>query len=100
VADKVPPAVSARRSSGRAGTVVQLRFSVSDDRGEARVVDQVKRGGRVIATVSTGFRKAGGATSVSWRAPSAAEHSLTHCVRAWDRAGNASATSCAPLVLR
>jgi hypothetical protein len=100
-ADTAAPVVRARPSSGRAGSLVRLRFSLADDSGEARVVDEVVRAGKVIGRSSTGFVRVGAASSVSWRAPkSAPAGRLSHCVRAFDRAGHTSGRSCASLVLR
>jgi subtilisin family serine protease len=100
--DLVAPTAKAVASSGRFGRTVRLVSTVADDSGEVRVVTKVKRDGRVVATLSNGFVKASGSARVAlaWKAPKAIRGSHQHCVRAIDRAGNASPLSCAKLVLR
>jgi hypothetical protein len=62
----------------------------------------VKRNGRVVATLRRGFVSASGQMRIAfvWRAPARGGGSFRHCVRAVDRAGNASAPSCAAITLR
>ena len=100
--DTVAPSAKAMPGTGRAGKVLKLVSRVSDDSGEVRVVEQVKRNGRVVATLQKGFAPARGATTVSlaWKAPAKAKGAYQHCVRATDRAGNASPLSCAKVVVR
>ena len=101
--DLVAPSATALPSSGRLGKALKLVSRVSDDSGQVSVVEQVKRGGRVIATMKRkGFVAASGPTSVSalWKAPATAKGSYTHCVRATDRSGNVSAPSCARIRLK
>jgi subtilisin family serine protease len=101
--DVVAPSAEALESSGRRGKTVRLLSRVGDDRREARVVEQVLRNGRVVATIKTkGFVPALGRTKVvtAWRAPAKATGTYRHCVRATDRAGNSSPVSCAKVVLR
>ena len=101
--DLVAPSAEALPSSGRKGKILMLVSRVSDDRGEVRVVEQVKRNGRVVATIAkNGFISTSGMTRVvsAWKAPANATGSYQHCVRATDRAGNASPVSCAKVILK
>ena len=101
--DLVAPSAEALASTGRKGKTLRLVSRVADDRGEVRVVEQVQRNGRVVATIAkNGFVPASGQTRVvsAWKAPANATGSYQHCVRATDRAGNASAVSCAKVILR
>ena len=102
--DSVPPTVRALRSTGRAGAVVRLRFQVFDD-ASARtreVVRVLRRDGSRVATIRTRFTpsRRGATYHVTWRSPKSLVGRLRFCVEAVDRAGNRSAPSCAPLVLR
>ncbi len=101
--DVVAPSAEALASTGREGRTLMLVSRVSDDRGEVRVVEQVKRNGRVVATIArNGFIAASGMTRVvsAWKAPANATGSYQHCVRATDRAGNVSPLTCAKVVLK
>jgi len=101
--DVVAPSAEALASSGRKGKTLRLVSRVSDDRGEVRVVEQVQRNGRVVATIAkNGFISTSGQTRVvsAWKAPANATGSYQHCVRATDRAGNASPVSCAKVILK
>jgi hypothetical protein len=99
--DADPPVVFANDSDGRSGKTARLYFSADDDSGQVRIVDEIVQRGRVVGRVRSGFRPASGLiVSVSWKAPRALHGKLAHCVRAWDRAGNASARSCAALTLQ
>ena len=101
--DVVAPSAKAMAAAGRRGATVKLVSRVADDSGEVRIVEQVKRNGRVVATLSrSGFVAAPGLTTVTlaWKAPAKAAGSYQHCVRATDRAGNTSAVSCAKVALR
>ena len=97
--DTEPPRTRALASSGRSGHVAKLRYRVSDNSGEARERLQVFEGRRVVRMLGTRFRPVGpGRTySVGWRVPATTIGPLRFCVRASDRAGNASADVCAPL---
>jgi subtilisin family serine protease len=99
--DVVKPTGNALASTGNRGKIVKLLFSAADDSGKVDVVDQVKRNGRVVATM----RKSVSATSpkqfwVTWKAPPKPNGSYQHCVVAADAAGNKSAESCARVKLR
>jgi hypothetical protein len=100
--DSEAPVVRAQASSGTAGRVVALFYSVGDNTNRVRVVDEVVRAGKTVGRVKTSFLAVdGGARSVVWRAPKALRGKrLKHCIRAWDQAGNASPRSCARLTLR
>lgn len=102
--DVVSPTAKALPSAGRPGRTVKLLSSVSDDSGAVSVVEQVKRGAKVVATVKRGgyvSAKSPKTVATAWKAPAkAAPGTYRHCVRVTDRSGNASAASCAKLVLR
>ncbi len=100
--DVAPPTATALVSTSRAGRTVRLMSRVEDDSGELRLVAQVKRNGRTIANLQRGFVRATGAATVAlaWKAPADATGKYQHCVRAYDRAGNASQPSCAKIVLK
>lgn len=98
--DVVAPTAKALPSTGRRGTTVKLLSSVSDDSGEVQVVEQVLAGSKVVATIKRSGYVRGATVSTPWKAPARAAGAYRHCVRATDRAGNASAVSCAKLVLR
>jgi subtilisin family serine protease len=101
--DVVAPTAKALSSSGRRGRTLRLRSTVSDNSGEVSVVEQVRLGRKTVATIKrSGFVSASRPKTVvtRWKVPARASGAYRHCVRAIDRAGNASATSCAKLVLR
>jgi subtilisin family serine protease len=101
--DVVAPSAKALPGAGHAGSLVKLVSRVSDDSGQVLVVEQVKRGGHVIATLGrSGFVAASGPTmvSASWKAPAGSKGAYQHCVTATDHAGNVSPASCAPIRLR
>jgi subtilisin family serine protease len=101
--DLVAPTARALVVRGRIGKGVQLLSKVYDDSGKVSVVEQVKRNGRVIATIKTrGFVSTSKERTVSssWRAPANASGAFQHCVRSTDRAGNKSAISCAKVLLK
>lgn len=98
--DTRPPKVRALAGTYRPGARVELDYRVRDNSGESREVNKVyTASGRTLATIPTRFsdRSDGGIFYVIWRAPKTVKGTLRHCVRAWDRAGNASGLSCAPL---
>jgi hypothetical protein len=83
--------------------MVRLLSSVSDDSGEVGLIEYVKQGRRTVATIRRGgFVSASGTKTVAtlWRVPAKAAGAYQHCVRATDRAGNASALSCAKVAIR
>ena len=101
--DVVAPTAKALVSTGRRGTIVKLLATVSDDSGEVSVVEQVKLGPKTVATIKRSvFVAAVGARTVvtRWKVPAKAVGAYRHCIRVSDRAGNASALSCAELVIR
>jgi subtilisin family serine protease len=102
LADKTPPRATALASRGRHGTTINLRSRASDDSGQLRVREQVLRGTKVVARLSSPFTAAATATeiTVAWHAPARLTGTLRHCVTAVDKAGNASTASCAQLVVR
>jgi subtilisin family serine protease len=99
--DTTPPKAKALASSGRRGHVVKLLSRVSDNSGEVKIRDQVKRNGKVLKTFNTGFIAAATAQTgfFSWKVPAALKGSIQHCVRGQDKAGNLSAVSCAKVTL-
>jgi hypothetical protein len=101
IADTVPPVAKAIRSSGVRGKQVKLYSQASDNSGEIRLVDVVKKGARKIASLSTGFAatKAGSTYYLVWKAPASVLGMLQHCVQAFDHAGNKSKVSCAPVTI-
>ena len=101
--DRKAPTSRALASSGRRGRAAQLRFKVYDEHGVAKVVTKVKRNGTVVGTPSTGFGPVafGSVYFLAWHVPAqAAKGNYRFCVVAYDRAGNRSAESCAPLALK
>jgi subtilisin family serine protease len=100
-ADTIKPQVKALRSKGVRGKQVRLYSRASDDSGEVRIVDTIKRGARALGRVRTGFSKtaAGRTYYVPWKVPASVSGSLKHCVQAFDRTGNKSTVSCAALAI-
>jgi hypothetical protein len=101
--DREPPTVRALVGTYRPGARALLRFRLRDDSNESRAVETVYgANGRVLGTIRAPFMDGanGRVFSISWRVPRGAAGRLKHCVRAWDRAGNASSRSCATLVRR
>jgi subtilisin family serine protease len=100
--DVVAPTATALPSTGRKGKALKLLSKVSDDSGELSVVEVVKLGAKTVATIRGGFMSASSSRTIAvlWRAPANARGAYRHCVRAFDRAGNSSALSCAKLVVK
>jgi subtilisin family serine protease len=101
--DLAAPKARALAGTGRRGRTLRLLSTVSDDSGELSVVEQIKLGGRTVATIKhNGIVSASKPKTVAtpWKVPARASGSYRHCVRATDRAGNSSAASCAKLVLK
>jgi subtilisin family serine protease len=101
--DIVAPTATALASTGRSGKMLRLLAKVSDDSGEVSIVEQIKLGRRMIATIKRGgFVSAATAKTVAtvWKAPKKVAGSYQHCVRVTDRTGNASPLSCAKVVLK
>ena len=91
--------ISALPTVGLLGKAVPLQYRVRGDR-ETREEIWVRKGGRVVARATTGFaHRAGRVVAVRLR-PRAAIGRLSFCVRAFDRNGDVTATSCATLELR
>ena len=100
--DLVAPTAEALASTGRKGQMVKLRSRVSDDSGQVRVLEEIRLGAKIVARIKgAGFVSAAQpkTLALAWKAPASLSGAYRHCVRAVDRAGNASAPSCAPLAL-
>ncbi len=99
--DTAAPRVAALTTSGRAGTIVKLRFRISDDRGVAKASITVKHRGTVVSKLGSRFGpvRAGTIYSLPYAAPRAAG-GYSFCVAGTDSTGNRSSASCAPLQLR
>ena len=100
--DLVAPRATALASAGRYGRAVGLYSRIADDSGQVRLEVRVQRNGRVVTSLKRGFVSASESVRVglTWRAPAASGGTYRQCVRAFDRAGNASAQSCARISLR
>jgi hypothetical protein len=101
--DRKAPTAHAIRSSARRGTVAKLRFRIYDDSGVAKATATVRRNGRKLGVVRTGFGPVavGGVYYVGWRVPrSSPKGKYTFCVVASDRARHSSNQTCAALTLR
>jgi hypothetical protein len=99
--DATDPDARARPSSGRTGKIVQLRYSVTDNKGQtSETVTVFRPNGKRLRTIMTELGPAtGGIESVPFRAPRQAGN-YRFCVVAGDTKGNESAQSCARLRLR
>jgi hypothetical protein len=100
--DRTAPRVRTLASTGTAGAVARLRYSVFDDSQKTRETIRVSRGGRVLGVTKTtlGPRSVTKIYARPWRIPDGVSGRLRFCVTAWDAAGNRSAPSCSPLVIR
>ncbi|MDX6425724.1 MAG: hypothetical protein QOD52_1129, partial [Gaiellaceae bacterium] len=101
--DKKKPTARALVTPAKRGAVAKLRFKIYDDHGVAKAIATVKHGSTVVGSASTGFGPvaAGSVYYVGWHVPvKFAKGSYSFCVVAYDRAGNRSAQSCAPLALK
>lgn len=100
-ADEEKPEVEALVSKGKRGTAVGLRFTSSDDSGEAREQLTVYKGKKVVGRVSTslGERDPDETYSVAWTGKKTIYGKLRFCVVGIDEAGNKSKESCAALTL-
>ncbi len=89
ILDTRPPVVRALTSSGKKGTLVGLRFQVSDDGGRTRELIQVYGGGKLVKTIltSTTESRPGVVYSFKWRVPRTIRGAVRFCVRAWTRPG-------------
>ena len=101
IADKTPPKAKALKSKGVRGKTIKLLSRASDETGEVRIVETVKKGSRTIATIKTGYAatKPGVTYYVLWKAPRSLVGTLQHCVDAYDHAENKSPHSCASLIV-
>jgi hypothetical protein len=104
-ADARAPNVRALAGAARLGTKTKLRFRLSDNSGQARALVRVYGTQYALyATLAMPLRKVGArgsVQSVRWRVPKAmGAGKFRFCVLATDKAGNASKTSCAKLVLK
>src|SRR5262249_6610890 len=99
-----PPTVHAVAASGRLGANVALKFTVSDDGGEAREAVKVYRGSSVVKTLALDFAPVADTTTraAAWRAPKTqkGKPKWRFCVQAWDRADQPSEPGCAAIKLR
>ncbi len=99
--DVVVPTAKALASRGQYGKVVKLGSIVDDDSGQVRIVEQVKRGGRLVATIEkSDVRAHGSRIQVAWKASKSSKGSYRHCIVATDGAGNSSKPSCATVTLK
>jgi subtilisin family serine protease len=101
--DVVAPTVAALPSTGRKGGTAKLLTRVADDSGEVAVLEEVKLHGKVVARLKQVWFSAaarGRTVSVAWKVPAGATGLYQHCVRAVDRAGNATSQSCARIALK
>lgn len=101
VADTVRPRAKALASKGRRGQQLKLVSQVSDNSGQVRITETIKRGSRALRTIRTGFTQTKPNTTyfMLWKPPATLVGALTHCVQAFDRGGNKSASSCASLTI-
>jgi len=99
--DQTRPTSRALPSKGKRGHVVKLLSRLFDNSGRVKLRDQVKRNGHVIKTYTTAFMSTPSPETgfVNWPAPAGIKGTITHCVRAQDRAGNVSAVTCAKVTL-
>ena len=103
--DKRAPTARALAMSAKLGKKAKLRFRVSDNSGKARALVRVY-GPRyaLFASLTMPLRTVGArgsVQSVGWRVPrTLVPGKYRFCVLATDKAGNASKTSCAKLVLK
>ena len=101
--DRKKPTARAIASTGLRGKAAKLRFRIYDDRGSAKAMVTVKRGGKVVGRAGTGFGPVayGSTYYVGWQVPRrAAKGTYTFCVVAYDHASNSSPSSCAALSVR
>jgi hypothetical protein len=102
--DVKAPYVSALAASATPGKTAHLNYAVFDDSGKSRermAVRDSKR--RVIATWSTKLRTTDPRKTyaVAWRVPVNVEkQGLKFCIAAYDRTGNHTAPSCAPVSVK
>ena len=107
-----PPSSDARAPTARAlpvsaklGTKAKLRFRIADNSGKARALVRVYgQQYALFANLTMPLRSVGtrgSVQSVTWRVPKTlGAGKFQFCVLATDKAGNASKTSCAKLLLK
>lgn len=103
--DKRAPSAHALAASARLGTKAKLRFRVSDNSGKAKALVRVYgKQFALYASLTMPLRTVGvrgSVQSVGWRVPrTLVPGRYRFCVLATDKAGNASRTSCAELLLK
>ena len=101
--DLVAPTVTALAGKGQKGRTLKLLSRVSDDSGEVGVLEEVKLRGKIVARFKqVWFSSAarGRTVAIAWKVPASATGTYQHCVRAVDRAGNKTASSCARISVR
>ena len=101
--DVVAPTVAALAGKGQKGRTMKLLSRVSDDSGEVGVLEEVKLRGKVVARFKqVWFSSAsrGRTVAITWKVPAATTGTYQHCVRAVDRAGNKTASSCARIQVK
>jgi uncharacterized repeat protein (TIGR02543 family) len=102
-ADQAAPRVTALASTGQRGSIVRLRYRVTDDSGRSREWATVYQGSRRLGTVRGTLDEADPDALfyfLPWRAPrTVGPGELRFCVQAADPTGNVSPRSCAPLKL-
>jgi hypothetical protein len=96
------PHIRALASSGRAGSLVKLRYRVSDDGRRTREQIKIYRGDQFLRTLATrtSLSEPGVTYWFEWRAPRALVGLFRFCVTAIDPDGNQAGPSCARLQLR
>ncbi|MFN2467700.1 MAG: S8 family serine peptidase [Gaiellaceae bacterium] len=101
IRDTVRPRAKAIASRGRRGKQLKLFSQASDDSGVVRITETVKKGARRVTTIRTGYTRTKPNTTyfLLWKPPPTLVGALQHCVQAFDRAGNRSASSCAKLTI-
>lgn len=100
--DTRAPKVKAFAASGRRGTKVSLRFSVSDNSGKATVAFGIFQSKRMIRSGRWSSVQ-NGRYHIAYNVPRRLNpkvRSLVVCVLAVDAAGNRSTTSCARLTIK
>lgn len=99
--DDERPDIEALASTGKRGTAVGLRFTSSDDSGEAYEQFTVYKGKKVVGSVSTtlGERDPDAIYTMTWTGKKTFYGKLRFCVVGIDEAGNKSKQSCAVLTL-
>jgi hypothetical protein len=100
-ADTRAPYVFAEKSKAVHGKAAHLDYEVADGRSETRERIEVYRGAKRLASIAYTLGDASPFYTyyATWKVPKTVRGTLKFCVRSYDRAGNASIRSCAPLVV-